>query len=82
MQEAGDSAFRNAHTNQLNIAQVEALLVATMHCLKRGPFGPDLHARISQIQANPDFIAATTRSTADNDAVSDRLRIAQEIMGS
>jgi hypothetical protein len=82
LQEAGDSAFRNAHTNQLNIAQVEALLVATMHCLKRGPLGPDLHARISQIQANPDFIAATTRSTADNDAVSDRLRIAQEIMGS
>ena len=82
LREAGASALRNAHTNQLNIAQVEAILVASMHCLKKGSIGPNLPDKIMRIQSNPDFIAATTRSTADNDAVADRLRIAQEILTS
>ncbi|MDQ0117939.1 hypothetical protein J2T22_001112 [Pseudarthrobacter defluvii] len=82
LREAGPSAFKNTHTNQLNIAQVEAILVATMRRLETDPEIRELSDKVANIMAHQGFINATTRFTADVDAVAERLRIAHEIMDS
>lgn len=80
LDKVGERAFRNVHTNQLNIAQVEAILVATMHGLKDRNLTNDLPSQIRRTQENSGFVTSTTRSTADNDAVNDRLKIAREFI--
>ena len=73
----GPPAFRRAGSQQLNVAQAEAVTVATMIAVQRSAVPGSLSARIDDLKADPDFASATSRATADTDAVSTRLERAR-----
>jgi Protein of unknown function DUF262 len=70
-EKVGLSAFRRAGS-QLNVAQAEAVMVATMNAAESG-MPEDLSDRITALKEDPAFDASTSRATADTDAVSRRL---------
>lgn len=71
-------ALRRPGAGQVNVAQAEAVLVGIMRALEAGDLVADLEGAIGQLLDDAAFGAATTRATADNDAVMERLRLAQE----
>lgn len=74
----GPQTLRRPGGSQVNVAQTEALFVGLMHALQQG--GPRIEVAeiITTLQANERFISATTKATADNEAVSERLHLARE----
>jgi hypothetical protein len=79
--QVGPVAFRRPGSNQVNGAQAEAVMVGLMHAIHSGGGAPtDLDDRIRRLQAEDDFVRATTRATADNDSVDLRLAAAKRIL--
>lgn len=74
----GPEAFRRPGVGQVNVAQAEAIMVGVMRVLADGEdvAKGGLKSRIERLLDDSDFIYATTRSTADNDSVTLRLRLA------
>lgn len=70
----GKSAFRRVGVSQLNAAQAEAIMVATMRNLANGELTEDINSALDKLRENAIFTQSTTRATADNEAVMDRLR--------
>lgn len=75
---AGPRALRRPGAGQVNAAQAEAVLVGVMHALAADRLVADLGEALVGLFKKPEFLAATSRATADRDAVTERLRIAQE----
>jgi hypothetical protein len=76
-EEIGPDAFRRPGVSQVNVAQAEAIVVGVMQAIGNdAAIPPNLKGRFRKLQENSDFIYATTRSTADNDSVALRLRLA------
>lgn len=71
----GSPALRRG-SGQVNGAQTEAVFVAVMEAMRDGSLLEDLRPALSRIVSDDDFAQATTRATADNDAVEQRLRVA------
>ena len=77
----GAAALRKG-SGQVNAAQSEAILVGLMQRLASGDLSTnDVSSAISQLTNNENFDAATTRSTADEQVVQARVRIATKIFG-
>jgi hypothetical protein len=70
----GKRAFRRVAGAQVNTAQAEAIMVATMRNIEAGSLTEDLGQAIDELMSSDAFTKATTRATADNDAVETRLR--------
>lgn len=71
----GPTAFRRGGNKQLNVAQAEAIMVALLTWDNDLSKLSDLDQRIEQLQLDSDFIASTSKATADNESV--RLRLKQ-----
>lgn len=78
---AGKTAFRRPGGTQVNTAQAEAIMVATMRHLKEDNLVSDIPAAIDKLLYNDVFILATTQATADNESVRVRLREATKALG-
>ena len=70
----GREAFRREGGSQLNTAQTEALMVAAMRNIASSTLTSDIPGALASLRNSDAFNRATTRATADNDAVKDRLR--------
>ncbi|MCS6524229.1 DUF262 domain-containing protein [Curtobacterium citreum] len=75
--EIGPRVMRRPGGGQVNMAQAEAVFVAVMEGLQQGALASDLGAAIDQLVADDGFTSATTRATADKDAVTARLDLAR-----
>lgn len=80
--QVGPSAFRRPESNQVNVAQAEAIIVGAMRALAEREVATDLPSRIQRLLSDDSFIGATTRATADNDSVSERLMLATQALQS
>lgn len=69
----GPDALRRPGASQVNVAQTEALFVGIMRALQSGNLTQDIMGAITQLIDDPNFVRATTRSTADKDFVHMRL---------
>ncbi len=69
----GSSALRSQGAMQINAARTEAIFVGVMHAIADGGLTSDLPAAMKSLDADIDFVTATTRSTADKDFVVLRL---------
>lgn len=78
-EQAGPSAFRRARSAQLNVAQAEAVTVATMEAAQTA-IPDDLAQRLEQLKEDPMFVTATSRATADTESVSRRLERARHFI--
>lgn len=78
--QVGSGAFRRKGGAQVNAAQAEAVMVAVMEAVSKGLVPSDLSEKITSLQSDQDFIASTTKSTADNEAVQQRLAKAKEYL--
>lgn len=78
--QVGSGAFRRKGGAQVNAAQAEAVMVAVMEAVSKGLVPADLAEKITALQSDQDFIASTTKSTADNEAVQQRLAKAKEYL--
>lgn len=76
----GRDAFRRVGGSQVNTAQTEALVVAVMKLLDENDLTNDLPGALMSLRENSIFDRATTRATADNDSVRDRLREALDAL--
>lgn len=74
--QVGPPAFRRAGSQQLNVAQAEAVTVATM-LAAQAEIPRDMAHRIDNLKKDSVFASATSRATADTDAVSSRLERAR-----
>lgn len=75
-EEVGSHAFRRTSVGQVNVAQAEAVMVGLMRAMASGTKVVDVSERVDRLRRDDNFARATTRATADNDAVKDRLAIA------
>lgn len=76
----GSSAFRRRDGLQVNAAQAEAVIVAVMKALKKGPHPSDLREKFEKLQHDELFIKSTNYATADTDSVYQRLSQAIKIL--
>jgi hypothetical protein len=75
----GPAALRKS-SGQVNAAQSEAMLVGLMHRIAEAPIDPaTVTAAVERLATNATFDGATTRSTADEQVVEARIRIATEV---
>jgi hypothetical protein len=75
----GSSALRKS-SGQVNAAQSEAILVGLMRRISEAPITPKaVGVAVSRLGTNATFDGATTRSTADEQVVEARIRIATEV---
>lgn len=77
-QDVGSAALRRADGGQVNSAQAEAVMVGLMRQLATGVEPGNLAATVQGLKQNDTFVRATSRSTADNEAVRDRLSLATQ----
>lgn len=77
----GRDAFRRSGASQLNAAQAEAVMVGTMRNIAAGTLTADLNGAIETLRGDEAFTLATTRATADNDSVTERLAAATKATG-
>jgi hypothetical protein len=77
----GREALRRPGVSQVNVAQAEAVIVGTMDAIKAGRKLTGIGARLEALFADKDFIATTTRATADNESVALRLKLARTAIG-
>lgn len=73
-QSVGKQSFRRTTGSQVNTAQAEAIMIAVMRNIAEGTLTSEVSVAIDKLLDNDAFAKATTRATADNDAVSTRLR--------
>lgn len=73
----GPGAFRRAVGSQINVAQAEAICVATMSAISDDTLPEDLSDRVAKLLNDEDFLKHTGRATADKDAVETRLQRAR-----
>lgn len=74
----GPDALRKSSA-AVNAARSEAIFVGLMRRIRRAPIEPDQVSRaVGDLAARDDFDAATTRSTADEAVLRNRIRIASE----
>ncbi|MFV0433029.1 MAG: DUF262 domain-containing protein [Leucobacter sp.] len=73
-QSVGKQSFRRTTGSQVNTAQAEAIMIAVMRNIAEGTLTSEVSVAIDKLLNNDAFAKATTRATADNDAVSTRLR--------
>jgi hypothetical protein len=78
--EIGPRTMRRPGGGQVNMAQAEAIFVAVMEGLEQGTLTSDLGAAIDQLVSDDGFSSATTRATADKDAVTARLDLARRTL--
>lgn len=78
--QVGPRALRRPGVSQVNVAQAEAVLVACMRGLEHGDLRRDMPDALTDLLSDDGFKTATTRSTADNDAVSARLSLASQAL--
>lgn len=76
--QVGIAAFRRAGS-QLNVAQAEAVMVATMTAAQLG-LPNDLSDRLAALKDDPAFDASTSRATADTESVQRRLERARSFI--
>lgn len=75
----GPAALRKG-SNQVNAAQSEAVLIGLMRRLATSSIEADaIDVAVELLNADPDFDAATTRATADEQVVATRLSIATRV---
>jgi hypothetical protein len=74
--EVGPDALRRPGGNTPNVAQSEAIIVGMMNAISSDRMTSDIKERVDQLKANPEFIAATTRFTADKDSTQTRMSLA------
>lgn len=77
--QVGPEALRRPGGRQVNVAQTEAVLIGTMKAVEMSRVPSDLAKRVETLKADSSFASATTRFTADTDAVN--LRIESAING-
>ena len=73
----GPSALRRPGGSQVNVAQTEAVFVGLMRAIKAGKAVVDIQGAVTSLIADDRFILATTRATADKEAVFERVRLAE-----
>lgn len=78
--QVGPSAFRRTENGQVNGAQAEAIMVALITAEDRSVCASDLAERVQLLQSDREFVNATTKATADNEAVRSRLERARDIL--
>jgi hypothetical protein len=69
----GASVLRSQGATQINAARTEAIFVGAMRAIAAGKLTDNLGAAIQTLDADPEFVTATTRSTADKEFVLLRL---------
>lgn len=69
----GPAALRRPGGTQVNVAQAEAIVVGTMRAVARGQLRESIKDGITDLLEDPEFVIATTRSTADKEFVTQRL---------
>ncbi len=74
--EVGPQALRRPGGNSPNVAQSEAILVGLMTAIESDDVTRHLSDKVNTLKANPEFVAATTRFTADKDSTQKRLELA------
>jgi hypothetical protein len=79
-EQVGLAAFRRSGSQQPNVAQAEAVIVATMLSADSGEIPTDLAKRVDGLKEDVVFAGATSRATADTDAVSRRLERARHFI--
>jgi hypothetical protein len=77
----GPRALRRPGGSQVNVAQAEAILVGLMHAINSGNPTSDIEGALNALVEDDKFVLATTRATADKDAVGDRLSAARAALG-
>lgn len=77
----GRDAFRRPGVSQVNVAQAEAVVVGTMDAIKSRRELTAIASQLDSLFADTDFIAATTKATADNESVGLRLKLARTAIG-
>ncbi len=78
LSEVGPSALRRPGGKTPNVAQSEAILVGMMRAIETGRLSDKTKERVEQLKNNAEFVAATTRFTADKDSTQLRLSLATE----
>lgn len=73
----GPMALRRPGGSQVNVAQTEAIFVGAMRAIAKDQLTADLAQAVAGLIADDSFITATTRATADKEAVVERLRLAE-----
>ena len=77
----GPRALRRPGGSQVNVAQAEAILVGLMHAINSGNLTSDIEGALNALVEDDKFVLATTRATADKDAVGERLSAARAALG-
>lgn len=77
-EKVGPGALRRPGGRQVNVAQTEAILIGLMKAVEANSVPSDLESRVEILKNDANFVAATTRFTADTDAVQMRLGLATE----
>lgn len=80
LEAGGRETFRRVGSSQINTAQAEAMMVGTMRNIAARTLSGNLKDDLESLRDNDVFARAVTRSTADNEAVRDRLRLATETL--
>ncbi|MFS4505066.1 DUF262 domain-containing protein [Clavibacter sp. Sh2141] len=71
----GPAVLRSQGASQVNAARTEAIFVGAMRAIAAGRLTAELESAVAALDADSDFVIATTRSTADKDFV--RLRLSR-----
>lgn len=69
----GPEVLRTHGASQINVARTEAIFVGVMRAMESDRLVKDLQPAIDALDADADFVTATTRSTADREFVLSRL---------
>lgn len=78
LRDVGSGALRRNEGGQVNAAQAEAVMVGLMRRLATGDAPSGLTTAVDRLKEDETFARATTRATADNEAVNDRLQLATQ----
>ncbi|WP_309104761.1 DUF262 domain-containing protein [Microbacterium sp.] len=69
----GPEVLRTQGATQINVARTEAIFVGVMRAIALDALVVDLSAAIETLDADAEFVTATTRSTADKEFVLSRI---------
>ncbi|PWD51492.1 hypothetical protein C8046_13335 [Serinibacter arcticus] len=79
--EVGSGVLRRDEGGAVNAALAEAIIVALMEHLRDSGSAPEnLEERVATLKSDSQFLSATARATADNEAVRQRLASARAIL--
>ncbi|WP_251439254.1 DUF262 domain-containing protein [Microbacterium sp. USTB-Y] len=69
----GPEVLRTQGATQINVARTEAIFVGVMRAIAADALTADLSTAIAVLDGDPEFVTATTRSTADKEFVLSRI---------